>query len=89
MVSGEAFRLVSHKIVYDPNYCQNTGHDDVDLAVCLRNLGVRMTKSLDDLGRERFIPVNFLTMYIGPIPGWMFANSVRKPELVCLFLLKL
>ena len=84
LLTGESFRRVAHKLVSNRTYCQNTGTDDVDLAACLRTLGVRINSSLDEKGRERFIPVNFLTMLRGPIPRWLFYYSARKPQLVCL-----
>jgi glycoprotein-N-acetylgalactosamine 3-beta-galactosyltransferase len=87
VLTGEAFRRISNKLVSNRTFCQNTGFwDDVDLAACLRTLDVYINSSLDELGRERFIPVNFLSMYIGPVPKWLFSFSVRPPQLVCLFL---
>ena len=86
LLTGAAFRLVGHKLVTNRTYCQNTGIDDVDLAACLRTLGVVINSSLDEIGRERFIPVNFLTMYNNSIPSWMFNYSAIYPKSVCFYL---
>lgn len=85
LLTGEAFRRVGHKLVTNRTYCQNTGIDDVDLAACLRTLGVRIKSSLDEFGRERFLAVNFLTMYNGSLPDWLLKNSANKPKTVCFF----
>ena len=85
ILTGESFRRVGQKLVTNVTYCPNTGIDDVDLAACLRTLGVRINSSLDELGRERFLPVNFLSMYIGPVPDWLNSYSAHKPQQVCLF----
>ena len=44
----------------DKNYkfCQNSGIEDVDVGFCLRKLGVKSEKSIDEYGKERFLPVN-------------------------------
>ena len=86
LLTGEAYRRVGNKFVTNSTYCQNTGIDDVDLAACLRTLGVRINSSLDELGRERFLPVNFLSMYIGPVPDWLNTYSAHKPQQVCLLI---
>lgn len=82
LLSGEAFQRVGHKLTTNQTFCQNSGIDDVDLAACLRLLGVRMNSSLDELGRERFLPVNFLSMYIGPVPEWLKSYSSNQPRQV-------
>lgn len=80
LLTGEAFRRVGDKLTNNRTFCQNSGIDDVDLAACLRLLGVRMNSSLDDLGRERFLPVNFMSMYKGPVPDWLNGYSANKPK---------
>jgi glycoprotein-N-acetylgalactosamine 3-beta-galactosyltransferase len=87
LLSGEAFKRVGHKLTTNRTYCQNTGIDDVDLAVCLRTLQVYIDSSLDELGRERFLPVNFLSLYIGPVPEWLNTYSAHKPQQVHLYLI--
>lgn len=82
LLSGEAFQRIGHKLVTNQTFCQNSGIDDVDVAACLRLLDVRMNSSLDELGRERFLPVNFMSMYKGPIPDWLNSYSANKPKAV-------
>ena len=41
------------------------GTEDVDIARCLRRLGVYPNKSIDDFGRERFHPLSISGHYNG------------------------
>ena len=43
----------------------------MDLAACLRRLGVYPNKSIDANGRERFHPLNILFHYYGYYPNWL------------------
>ena len=41
----------------------NLGTEDVDVARCLRRLGVYPNKSIDEFGRERFHPLSLFGHY--------------------------
>jgi hypothetical protein len=88
LLSGEAFRRVAEKLTTNRTYCQNSGIDDVDLAACLRTLKVYIDSSLDELGRERFLPLNFISMYTGDFPDWLHTFSANKPQQVDLYIFR-
>lgn len=53
----------------------------MDVAQCLRKLGVNLGNSTDELGRERFHPLSLMAHYNGDFPDWMFSyasNPVQK-----------
>lgn len=82
LLSNEAFRRLGSKLTTNRSYCQNTGREDVDLAACLSMLGVYIDSSLDEMARERFLPVNLLSMYFGALPDWFYVLSSTYPQKV-------
>lgn len=60
----------------------NDGAEDVEIANCLRNVGVYMGKSLDEQNRERFHALSFSDHFLGPMPGWLGAYAENKPLVV-------
>jgi glycoprotein-N-acetylgalactosamine 3-beta-galactosyltransferase len=58
VLSNEALNRIGNALNNNYSFCQNTGTEDVDVARCLRKLKVYKNSSLDDLGRERFHPLN-------------------------------
>lgn len=58
LLSNEALKRIGSKLNQNLNYCNNSGIEDVDVAKCLRSLGVYPNKSIDYLGRERFHPLS-------------------------------
>jgi hypothetical protein len=57
----------------------------VDVARCLRVLGVKPVKSLDSLGRERFHPLDIKTHYQGTYPKWLYKYASNPIQKVCFF----
>jgi glycoprotein-N-acetylgalactosamine 3-beta-galactosyltransferase len=81
VLSREAITRLQLKLDADYKSCQNTGTEDVDVARCLRGLGVFPNKSIDEQGRERFHPLDLLGHYYGNFPDWLYSyasNPVQK-----------
>jgi len=79
VLSKEAFRRLGSKLNEDYKFCHVSGYEDVDVAACLRLLGVYPNKSLDHLGRERFHPFNIHAHYYNVI-SWLHlyaANPIQ------------
>lgn len=69
------------KIVFFLIYKIIIGTEDVEVAKCLRKLGVYPGNSTDDLGRERFHPLSLTAHYNGDFPPWLYkyaSNPVQK-----------
>jgi len=60
VLSKEALNRIGSKLNENFEYCENTGSEDADVGRCLRRLNVDSCKSIDKLGRERFLPINIL-----------------------------
>ena len=69
------------------------GHEDVEVAKCLRQQGVYAGKALDKYDRELFHPLPFQTLFSGNLPDWMYSyaenptRKVRRSENVPIYLL--
>ena len=87
VLSHEAMRKLGQRLVYpNNNTCKMSGIEDKDVALCLRNMSIEMGNSTDELGRERFHPLNIRTHIFGTYPKWMHARSQNAPKSVCTFL---
>ena len=81
VMSNVAFNRLGKKLNQNYSFCEQTDSEDVDTARCLRKLEVYPEKSIDELGRERFHPLNLMIHYKSEIPEWIFnysANAVKK-----------
>ena len=81
LLSREALHRFGSNLNKNFTFCKNTGTEDVDVGKCLRELGVYPNKSVDELGRERFHPLNINAHYFGHFPDWMFqyaSNPLQK-----------
>lgn len=76
-VSGEAFRRLGRKLIDDYKGCKNTGTDDVDINDCLRSLGARMEKSIDEKGRQRWLCLSLMDFWTGNFPDWLLQYSTH------------
>ena len=72
VISNEAFKRIGRKLRKNFAYCRNSGVDDVDVNACLRTLGTRMGKSIDDLGRQKFLVVGMMAHFYGHYPDWLY-----------------
>ncbi len=67
------------------------GSEDVEIAKCLRTLGVYPGKSLDKQNRELFHPLPFGAHFRGSFPDWLVnyaenpLQSVSQSKEVCVF----
>lgn len=77
VLSKEAFGRLGRQLEKNQSYCQITGTEDVDVARCLRRLGVYPNKSIDEQGRERFHPLDLGYHYLGGFPGTSCPHSHR------------
>lgn len=53
----------------------------MDVAKCLRKLGVTPEISIDNEGKERFHPLSLMGHYLGHFPNWMYSyasNPIQK-----------
>jgi glycoprotein-N-acetylgalactosamine 3-beta-galactosyltransferase len=81
VLSKSAFNLIGSKLTEDYKFCPNSGTEDVDVAKCLRKLKVFPDQSLDEVGRERFHPLDIESHYKGTFPDWMYkyaSNPLQK-----------
>lgn len=78
LMSKEAFNRLGRTLHLKPDMCTKSGVEDVDVAKCLRKLDVFPEKSIDELGRERFIPLNFPSFFTGSIPNWLRKYSANE-----------
>lgn len=75
VMSGEAFRRLGKKLVENYKGCKNSGVDDIDINDCLRTVGVRMEKSVDKKGRQRWLCLSLMSFYTGNFPEWLSKYS--------------
>lgn len=78
LLSNNALKRIGQKLHDNYSFCPNTGTEDVDVAKCLRMLYVYPERSFDELGRERFHPLDMWSHYEGHFPDWMMSYS-RNP----------
>ena len=81
-LSRESLRRFSQGHLSGNAFCvRDGGNEDVEIARCLRNLGVSPGRSLDEHDRELFHPLPFSHHFRGLFPDWLPAiaeNPVRK-----------
>ena len=70
LLSNEALNRLGAKLAQNYTNCSNSGTEDVDVARCLRQVGVYPNKSLDN-GRERFHPLDLMAHFNNVYPDWM------------------
>lgn len=84
VLSNEALRLIGNKLNNNWTYCENTGIEDLDVAKCLRKLGVLIENSTDEFGKERFHPLSLIDHFNGNFPDWLFDYAQNYPRKVIL-----
>jgi glycoprotein-N-acetylgalactosamine 3-beta-galactosyltransferase len=95
LISREAFVRLGSALNKNYSFCPNSGFEDIDVARCLRKLQVNPASSLDQLGRERFHPLDFDHHYNGKFNGrykWLnsyAANPLKKVSKYLQFLMKI
>lgn len=82
VLSRESLRRFSQAHLSGSSFCRKDGGaEDVEIARCLRGLGVSPGRSLDEHGRELFHPLPFSHHFRGMFPDWLHIiaeNPVRK-----------
>lgn len=71
LLSNEALTRFGSRLNTSLELCPNSGIEDIDVATCLRDLGVYPEKTVDELERERFSPLNIMNMYTGYKAEWL------------------
>ncbi len=80
--------MLSHEAVerfYQAHQEPNTtcvkdgGSEDVEVANCLRTVGVYPGKSVDEHNRERFHALSFSNHFNVPPPSWLDTYNENKP----------
>ena len=80
MLSREAVKRFYQESGKADTTCRaNDGSEDVEIANCLRKVGVYMGKSLDEQNRERFHALSFFDHFLGPMPNWLEGYAENKP----------
>ena len=85
VLSNEALKRIGPKLSPGDTFCPNKGIEDVDVAKCLRLLGVYPDKSIDEKGRERFHPFDVGSHLLGDYPDWYLQYASNPVQGVCLF----
>lgn len=81
ILSRESLHRLGSALTKNYEFCENTGTEDVDVARCLRRLGVSPESSVDTAGRERFHPLSISAHFYGLIPDWLYEfakNPVKQ-----------
>jgi glycoprotein-N-acetylgalactosamine 3-beta-galactosyltransferase len=64
VISNKAVKQFTSKYASDGKFCRNTtGAEDVDIAKCLGEIGVKPGDSRDEFGLERFHPLSYESMW--------------------------
>ena len=67
VLSRDTVKRFSQRYMSDIKFCRNnSGYEDVDIALCLNQINVFPGESRDRLGRERFHPLNYTSMWDVP-----------------------
>jgi hypothetical protein len=75
VISNEAFTRLGTQLNKNYKFCKNTGTEDVDVNDCMRSLGVTIERSVDDLGRPRFLVLSLMAHFWGHFPDWLLKYS--------------
>jgi glycoprotein-N-acetylgalactosamine 3-beta-galactosyltransferase len=74
-LSNGAFKLITNKLKQNISNCPNSGTDDLDINLCLRNYGGKIGKSIDEKGRERFLGFSMMLHFKGEYTQWIKERS--------------
>ena len=87
MLSHESLHRFGRKLALDYRFCQNTGIEDIDVAICLSKLGAYSEPSTDDKGRERFHPMDIRSTYeLRENVLWLFHYAKNQPKKVHIYI---
>jgi glycoprotein-N-acetylgalactosamine 3-beta-galactosyltransferase len=65
VLSHEALRRLGDQLAMNLSFCEHYKFEDVDVQKCLRKLQVFPSKSIDELGRERFHMIGLKDSFLG------------------------
>jgi glycoprotein-N-acetylgalactosamine 3-beta-galactosyltransferase len=87
ILSRESFARLGKVLNENYRFCQNSGVEDIDIARCFRKLSVYPGSSIDELGRERFHPLDFDHHYNGKFNDrYKWLNSYAENPLKKVFI---
>ena len=82
-MSRESFDRMGRQLVANYSVCPSSGIEDVEMAICLRKVGVYPEPSIDELGRERFHPMDIRSTYeLRENMGWLNTYARNRPQKV-------
>ncbi len=85
VISQSAVKKLSLKLQEYSTFCDDNGIEDINVSQCLQKLDVKIGKSVDKDGRERFHPLNFDNYHEDfPLPKWMYEMSENQIKMVCI-----
>lgn len=83
VLSHEALHRIGKQLIANFTFCPNSGIEDVEVAACLRQLGVYPENSTDDKGRERFHSMDLKSSYERtPNMDWLNTYARNPPKQV-------
>jgi len=87
VISKSAVKKLSlklHELLnQNSNFCGDTGVEDIDVSQCLQKLDVKIGKSVDENGRERFHPLSYDSYHrSSSLPIWMYDLSENPIKMV-------
>ena len=85
ILSKEALQRFGADFSKKESHCinsNNTSFEDVDVALCLRDLGVFPGKTIDEYGSERFHAFSISDTIKGRLPNWISMRAVNPIQTV-------
>ncbi|CAF4182190.1 unnamed protein product [Rotaria sordida] len=80
VLSREALRRFYLSNNDSKSQCQEDGgSEDIEIAKCLRSVGVLLGKSIDQHKHERFHPLNLNDHFFGRVPDWLGQYAENQP----------
>ncbi|CAF4167616.1 unnamed protein product, partial [Rotaria sordida] len=80
VLSREALRRFYLANNDSKSQCQEDGGgEDIEIAKCLRSVGVLAGKSIDQHKRERFHPLDLNDHFFGNFPDWLGEYAENQP----------
>ncbi len=73
---------MGHELSKNYSFCSNSGIEDVDVGHCLRKLGVKSKRSIDDYGRERFLPIHLNNFLNNISIDWLYSYAQNPVKTV-------
>ncbi|CAL1546932.1 unnamed protein product [Lymnaea stagnalis] len=80
VISKEALRRFGKKAVNSTVCREDGGDEDVEFGICMEKLGVKTSRSLDEIGRSVFHPMHPEIHILGKFPSWHRKYTAGIPQ---------